>query len=101
MWKKERKNYSTDFKNYIKGVSRGLAIGVAIMLALVSGWYQRASMVAASKLNVFIFLVAMVGIMAFMSWLMRKYHFETNEQRYSEILSKIKKENENNGSIPF
>ncbi len=83
------------FKQYLKGLSRGLAISAAILLLLITGWYQRANMEANSKMSTTVFAIALLGIAFFMAWLYQNYKWEMNEQQYLELLAKKKKTSKN------
>ncbi len=76
---------------YLKGLSRGLLIAIAILLLLVTGWYKRANMEANSKLSTTVFIIALLGIAVFMAWLYKNYQWEMNEQQYLELLAKREK----------
>ena len=90
-WEKNRELELKSFKQYIKGLSRGLAIGIAIILLIATGWYKRANMEANSKLSFTIFAVALLGIAVFMAWLYNNYKWEMNEQQYLELMAKKKR----------
>ena len=94
-WENNRLSEKKGFKQYLKGLSRGLMIVVAIVLLLVTGWYQRANMEANSKMSGAVFSIALACIVIFMSWLYKKYKWEMNEQQYLELLAKKKKGNNN------
>ena len=90
-WEENRQLEQKSFKQYLKGLTRGLSIGVAILLVLVTGWYQRANMEANSKLSFTAFAIALLGIAVFMAWLYHNYKWETNEQQYLELVAKKKR----------
>lgn len=87
-WAANRNTQRKDFKQFIKGFSKGLIIVVAIGVCMLSGWYTRASMVANSKLSGFTLFIALLGIAVFMAWLYQNYQWETNEQQYLELQAK-------------
>ncbi|MFY7901190.1 MAG: hypothetical protein ACOVNY_13460 [Chitinophagaceae bacterium] len=90
-WELNRLNEKKSFKQYVKGLSVGLGISLAIIIIIASGWYQRANMVVNSKLSAFVFLIALLGIVIFMGWLYKNYKWEMGEQQYLELLAKKKK----------
>ncbi len=90
-WQENRLTEQKSFKQYLKGLSRGLAISVAILVLLATGWYKRANMEANSKLSFTVFTIALIGIAIFMAWLYHNYRWETNEQQYLELMAKKKR----------
>lgn len=90
-WENKRIDYKKSFSQYLKGISRGLALSSAILLMITLGWYHRANMVALSKLNVIVVFAFIVGLCVFMGWLYRNYHFEISEQKYKELKAKQSK----------
>ena len=90
-WEKNRESELKSFKQYLKGLYRGLAIGVAIILLIAMGWYKRANMEANSKLSFTIFAIALLGIAIFMAWLYHNYKWEMSEQQYLELVAKKKR----------
>ncbi len=95
-WSEKRKLPKTDFKEFLKGLSTGLMIGIAIVLLLITGWYQRANMDANSKSSPFIIVIILVIIAVFMGFLYQNYRWEMNEQQYLELLNKKKKAEKEN-----
>jgi nitrate reductase gamma subunit len=87
-WTIARNTYKKSFLQYIKGISVGLIAGVAIIVVVASGWYQRANMQANAKLSSMVFILALLIICVFMGWLYRNYMFEMKEQQYKELLYK-------------
>lgn len=90
-WAANRDTYKKSFKQYLKGLSRGLGIGAAILILIALGWYKRADMEVSSKLSAFVFILAIAIIAVFMAWLYRNYQWEMNEQEYLELLAKKRK----------
>jgi hypothetical protein len=93
-WTKNRDKEKTSIRPLVIGLSGGLAIGAGVILALETGWYERANMVANSRLSSFILLAAILLISVFMGVIYRKFRWEMQEQRYMELLS-AKKNAEN------
>jgi formate/nitrite transporter FocA (FNT family) len=92
-WKANRELEKSSPKPLIKGFIGGLAIGVCVMFTITSGWYQRATMVANSRLSGFTLLLAILLISGFISWIYRNYRWERMEQQYKELIYKQQKEN--------
>lgn len=82
-----------NLKQFLKGLSSGLIIGIAIILLLVTGWYQRANMEANSKLSPVILFLTIAILSVFMGFLYQNYRWEMNEQQWLELISKKKKLN--------
>lgn len=91
-WNANREMEKRNPKPLIKGFVAGLAIGVGVMFTITSGWYQRATMVANSRLSGFTLLIAILLISGFISWLYRNYRWERMEQQYKELIYKQQKE---------
>lgn len=89
-WTKQRDTYKNAARPFLIGLSSGFAIGVAILLTVYLGWYQRANMVLNSSLNPLLFLLAIIGISIFMAFMYRNYQWEQQEQRYLSILARKK-----------
>jgi hypothetical protein len=90
-WNKYRTTEQKSFKQYLKGLSRGFAISVAIIVLVATGWYKRANMEANSKLSFTVLAIALLGIAVFMAWLYQNYRWEEREQQYLELLEKKKR----------
>ncbi|MFP5040812.1 hypothetical protein [Parasediminibacterium sp. JCM 36343] len=89
-WETSGKTQRKSLKQFVKGLSSGLAIGAAILAVLVSGWYQRANMVANSKLSAVVLAIALISIAIFMAWIYQNYQWEMKEQQYLELIAKKK-----------
>jgi di/tricarboxylate transporter len=90
-WENNRLQQKKSFLQFIKGLSIGLLVGFAIIIAIISGWYTRANMLANSKMSTYILVIALFFIAVFMAWLYQNYQWEANEQKYLELLAKQKK----------
>ena len=86
-WSENREKQRTSLRPFVIGLSGGFAIGISILLVLESGWYERANMVANSRLSSVVFLVAILVISIFMAFFYRKFRWEMQEQRYLEMLA--------------
>ena len=87
-WKLNRDKHQKSFKQFLKGLYRGLAICAAILAVLFGGWYTRANMEASTKLSASIMTFAFFAIAIFMAWIYQNYQWEMNEQQYLELLAK-------------
>lgn len=99
-WAKNRVAARTSIRPLLIGVSAGLAIGVAILVVLESGWDTRANMVANSRLSSFVLLLVILLLSFFMGFMYRKFKWEMQEQRYLEIQASIKKAESGQGKQP-
>ena len=95
-WEANRELQKKSFKQFIKGLSKGLAICVGIILILVTGWYKRANMEANSQMSITVFAFALLGIAVFMAWLYQNYQWEVHEQQYLELMAKKNRVNKPN-----
>ena len=88
-WQKER----TRKKRYLRNLSVGLPLGVAIVLALffssLSGWYTRADMVLRSNGSVIaVIVVAAIAIVVFITVFSSRHQWDQYEQQYQQLLQK-------------
>src|ERR1700755_2806804 len=86
-WPKNRDAERTSIRPFLMGLSAGFAIGIAVILVLESGWYERANMVANSTLSYLVLLLAILAVSLFMAFFYRKFRWEMQEQRYLELLA--------------
>lgn len=87
-WSKNREKEKSNKKTFLIGLSSGFAIGGALLIAILSGWYQRATMVANSKMSAFVLFFAILLISVFIAFIYQKFNWEMQEQRYLEIAAK-------------
>lgn len=87
-WAKQRDTYRQSFLQFVKGMSVGLGISAAIIVVIITGWFERANMVANSKMSAIVFVLALLLITVFMAWLYRNFQWENKEQQYLELLAK-------------
>jgi membrane-associated HD superfamily phosphohydrolase len=73
---------------FAKGFALGLLIGILVLICLFIGWYKRANMDAATKLNPYIMLIAIISIAIFLAIFYNSFKFEQNEQLYKELKRK-------------
>jgi hypothetical protein len=90
-WSVNRENEKKSFRQFLKGLSTGIIIGVAIIILLSIGWYERANMEANVWLSPTVTIVAVISIAVFMAYFYRNYQWEQKEQQYLELLAKKKR----------
>ena len=90
-WEIQRALPKKNMKQFLKGLSSGLLIGIGIVSLIMIGWYQRANMELNSKLSPFILFTALIVIALFTGFFYQNYRWEMNEQHYLELLAKKKK----------
>ncbi len=98
-WQKNRDTNKQSFVQFLKGMSIGLGISAAIIIVIITGWFQRANMVANSKMSTVIFIIALLLITVFMAWLYRSFQWENKEQQYLELMAKKKRLSSKDGNI--
>lgn len=95
-WEKNSLQQKHSTRPFMIGLSAGFILGISLIAVVFSGWYERANMVANSRLSSVVFLIAIMGISVFMAFMYRKFRWETYEQRYRELLAKKKSHEKNN-----
>ncbi len=84
-WEKNREQQLTSIRPLLVGLSTGLAIGIGVVLLLESGLFERATMVANSRLSSFVLVLAIVIVSVGMAFFYRKFRWEMMEQRFLEL----------------
>jgi O-antigen/teichoic acid export membrane protein len=97
-WERNREKQKKNTRQFVIGLSTGLTIGTASLFLLLSGWYERANMVANAKLSPVLFAIVIIAIAVFMAYLYRNHLWDMREQQYKELLAK-KKRHETAGSM--
>jgi hypothetical protein len=92
-WEQNRKNR----RQYLRKLSIGLPLGVVLVIAIFvnffSGWDKRADMIMYAQPSlIYVLLGAALLIIAFVVIFSARYKWDSNEQRYRELLSKKDKE---------
>ena len=90
-WQENRDTHKQSFVQFVKGMSIGLGISAGIIILIITGWYQRANMVANSKMSTMVFIIALLLLTIFMAWLYRNFQWENKEQQYLELMAKKKR----------
>ncbi len=90
-WSKNSKKQKSSTRAFLLGLSSGIAIGVLVIIVIFSGWYQRATMVANSKMSITVLFLAITGISIFLAFIYQKFRWEMQDQRYQEIMAKKNK----------
>jgi len=94
-WEKNRLLQKKNTKQFLIGLTMGLLIGFTSLVLIFTGWYERATMVANSRLSPIVFLIAVIILAVFIAFINRKYKWEQYEQQYLELMAKKKKEAKN------
>jgi hypothetical protein len=94
-WKTNRDKQKRTFRQFLLGIPLALLFVIPIALNFFSGWYKRAVMVrGTADFNPGVLLLALVIIVVFIAIFSRKFKWEQYEQRYIELLSKKRKQEE-------
>ena len=91
-WNKNSQKYNSSSRAFLIGLSSGFAIGIGVIMAILSGWYPRATMEANSKMSFGVLFIAIILISVFIAIMYRKFRWEMQEQRYLEIVAKKNKQ---------
>jgi hypothetical protein len=91
-WKNNREKEKRTFRQLLIGLPAGLIFAVAILAIFSTGWFERANMVAYSSSSPFIFLVGIFAIIVFIAIFSKRHKWDMNEQRYTELLEKQKRD---------
>lgn len=94
-WEKNSQREKNSIRPFMIGISAGFVLGISLIAVVFSGWYERANMVANTRLSSVIFLLAILGISFFMAFMYRKFRWESREQQYRELLAKKKSHEKN------
>lgn len=87
-WSVNGERQKTSIRPFLVGMSSGFVVGVMVLIVLSSGWYERANMVANTRFNSVVFILAILIISFFMAFLYRKFRWEIQDQQYRELLAK-------------
>lgn len=90
-WKANRDRQKKWMYQLMVGLPLGLGLGLLIAVNFFSGWYDRAEMIANSKFNPIVLIVAVAIIAIFVAIFSKKFQWDQYEQQYKELLFKKKK----------
>lgn len=91
-WKSNRDREKKLFRQLVFGLPLGLLIGGGIIISVVTDkWYERADMVANTKMNPNVLIIAVLAIAVFTGLFYKKFKWDQNEQLYKELLVKKNK----------
>ncbi len=100
-WEENRKNR----KKYFRKLSIGLPIGtlfvIAIFVNFFSGWDKQAGAIMYQQPSlIYVLLGASILIIVFMVIFSARYRWDSNEQRYRELMAKNDKEKPVDQALP-
>jgi predicted negative regulator of RcsB-dependent stress response len=90
-WSENRIQQQKSFRQFLKGLSSGIAIGVAILIIISIGWYSRANMEANTLASPLLIIICILIISVFMAFIYHNYQWEQKEQKFLELSAKKKK----------
>jgi membrane protein YdbS with pleckstrin-like domain len=92
-WQQNRLLKKKFLKQFSIAIPIGVVMVVAFLINVLSGWYKKADMVLRGNSSVVVvILIAVVGIIFFITYFSGNYKWEQNEQRYQELKVKEAKE---------
>jgi L-cystine uptake protein TcyP (sodium:dicarboxylate symporter family) len=95
-WEQNRNKQKRFFKQIAIGLPFGVLFAIAMFLNFTSGWNKRVQEITKTypsfKSLILVLLIALVGIVIFISVFSVKVKWEKHEQRYRELLSRSKSE---------
>lgn len=90
-WKVNRTKQKSFYSLISLGMPIGILIGIGMLLNLMTGWYERANMVANGQSTPLVLVIAIVIIAVFCSIFFKYHQWDRNEQRYLEIIKREEK----------
>jgi uncharacterized membrane protein len=91
-WAANRDKQKRTFRQFLLGIPLALLFVIPITMNFFSGWYKRATMMRGTQdFNPGVLLLALILIVVFIAIFSRKFKWEQNEQRYTELLAKKEK----------
>jgi sterol desaturase/sphingolipid hydroxylase (fatty acid hydroxylase superfamily) len=98
-WEQERLKKKKFLRKLSIGLPFGVLIAVAVLVNILSGWYQKADKALRTNSSLMIvILVAVLGIVVFITIFSAHHRWDRNESLYQELL--VKKENEGSMQQP-
>jgi membrane protein YdbS with pleckstrin-like domain len=101
-WEKNGESQRTSTRPLLVGLSAGIAIGVGVLVVLETGWFERANMVANSRLSSVVLVLAIMILSLFMAFFYRRFRWEMMEQRYQELKAaqkRLEKESQSSHNV--
>lgn len=95
-WEQNSEKEKKLLRQVYTGLPIGLVIAAAIVLSVDANWYTRANMIANTKLNPAVFIIALLAIVVFVAIFYKKFQWDQKQQQYLELMHK-KKVAEKNG----
>jgi ATP/ADP translocase len=88
-WGAQRLKKKQFLRKFSIGLPLGVLIAAGLLINLLSGWYKKATMVINSDSSVIIvILVALIGIVVFITVFAAHHRWDRNETLYQEVLKK-------------
>ena len=88
-WGKQRLKKKQFLRNLSIGLPLGVVIAVALLVNLLSGWYQRATMELNSDSSlIIVILIALIAIVVFITIFAAHHRWDRNETMYQELVKK-------------
>jgi cation transporter-like permease len=91
-WQQNRDREKKLFRQLLVGLPAGVLLAIGIVASVVTDrWYERADMVANSKMNPNVLIVALLAIVVFIAIFYKKFQWDQREQLYKELMVKKEK----------
>lgn len=91
-WEEQRQHKKKFLNKLSIGLPLGVLLAVAVLVNFLSGWYKRADAELHTHSSVIIVvLIALTGIVIFITRFSAQWKWEQNELHYQELLAKKKK----------
>jgi ATP/ADP translocase len=88
-WQEQRKEKKKFLRKFSIGLPLAVLIAAAVLINFLSGWYKRAAMELRSHSSVIlVVLVALLGIVVFITLFSAHHRWDQNELHYQELLRK-------------
>ncbi|HEX2605858.1 MAG TPA: hypothetical protein VHK91_00700 [Flavisolibacter sp.] len=88
-WSAQRLRKKQFLRKFSIGLPLGVIIAVAVIINLVSGWYEKADMeLHRDSSLIVVILIALIAIVVFITLFSAHHKWDRNEQFYQELLNK-------------
>jgi multisubunit Na+/H+ antiporter MnhB subunit len=88
-WENERTKKKRFLRKLSIGLPLGVLIAVAVLVNILSGWYQKADKaLRANSSLMIVILVAVIGIVVFITIFSAHHRWDRNESLYKELLER-------------